>query len=83
MGVKATKKVYHKVLKSGCRVEQRQFEDVQRIRRYLAVDLSVPTITFGIGVGTDKTVDNVVAWRVLFLTMLGALCLVLVNASTN
>lgn len=44
--------VYHKVLKSGCRVEQRQFDDVERLRRYLAV-------------------DNVVAWRVLFLTMLG------------
>lgn len=44
--------VYHKVLKSGCRVQQRQFEEVQRIRRYLAV-------------------DDVVAWRVLFLTMLG------------
>jgi hypothetical protein len=44
--------VYHKVLKSGCRVEARQFDDVQRIRRYLAV-------------------DDVVAWRVLFLTTLG------------
>ena len=44
--------VYHKVLKSGCRVEERQFDDVARIRRYIAV-------------------DNVVAWRVLFLTMLG------------
>jgi hypothetical protein len=44
--------VYHQVLKSGCRVEERQFEDVERIRRYLAV-------------------DNVVAWRVLFINMLG------------
>jgi hypothetical protein len=44
--------IYHQVLKSGCRVEQRQFETSERIRRYLAV-------------------DSVVAWRVLFLTMLG------------
>ncbi len=43
--------VYHKVLKSGCRIEERQFDDVARIRRYIAV-------------------DDVVAWRVLFLTML-------------
>jgi hypothetical protein len=30
--------IYHKVLKSGCRVEQRQFENAPRIGRYLAVD---------------------------------------------
>lgn len=44
--------VYHKVLKSGCRVEERQFDDLPTIQRYLALDC-------------------VVAWRVLFLTMLG------------
>jgi hypothetical protein len=43
---------YHKVLKSGCRVEERQFGDAENIQRYLAV-------------------DAVVAWRVLYLTMLG------------
>lgn len=43
---------YHKVLKSGCRVEQRQFGDVENLQRYLAL-------------------DAVVAWRVLYLTMLG------------
>jgi len=43
--------LYHKVLKSGCRVEERQFETAERLRRYLAV-------------------DAVVAWRVLYLTML-------------
>ena len=33
--------IYHKVLKSGCRVEERQFENVSNIRRYLAVDVVV------------------------------------------
>jgi hypothetical protein len=40
-----------KILKSGCRIEQRQFETADRIKRCLAV-------------------DAVVAWRVLYLTML-------------
>ena len=44
--------IYHKVLKSGCRVEERQFSTVENIKRYLAV-------------------DNVVAWRVVYLTMVG------------
>jgi hypothetical protein len=44
--------LYHKVLKSGCRIEERQFDHVERIKRYLAL-------------------DTIVAWRVLFLTMLG------------
>ncbi len=43
---------YHKVLKSGCRVEERQFGDADNLQRYLAL-------------------DAVVAWRVLYLTMLG------------
>jgi hypothetical protein len=42
---------YHKVLKSGCRVEERQFTDADNLLRYLAL-------------------DAVVAWRVLYLTML-------------
>lgn len=42
---------YHKVLKSGCRVEERQFADGDNLQRYLAL-------------------DAVVAWRVLYLTML-------------
>ncbi len=33
--------VYHKVLKSGCRVEERQFDDGETIKRYLAVDCVV------------------------------------------
>jgi hypothetical protein len=44
--------VYHKVLKSGCRIEARQFEQVDRLKRYWAL-------------------DSVVAWRVLYLTMVG------------
>lgn len=44
--------LYHKVLKSGCRVEARQFAEAERLQRYLAV-------------------DSIVAWRVLFLTMVG------------
>jgi Transposase DNA-binding/Transposase Tn5 dimerisation domain len=44
--------VYHKVLKSGCRVEERQFDELGTLKLYLAIDC-------------------VVAWRVLYLTMLG------------
>jgi hypothetical protein len=43
---------YHKVLKSGCRIEERQFGDTENLQRYLAV-------------------DAIVAWRVLYLTMIG------------
>lgn len=42
--------MFHKVLKSGCRIEERQFGDYETISRYLAV-------------------DSVVAWRVLYLTL--------------
>jgi hypothetical protein len=44
--------IYHKVLKSGCRIEARQLETVFNLKRYLAL-------------------DGVVAWQVLYLTMLG------------
>lgn len=30
--------MYHKVLKSGCRIEERQFDDLENLRRYLAID---------------------------------------------
>lgn len=30
--------MYHKVLKSGCRIERRQFDDIDNLRRYLVVD---------------------------------------------
>lgn len=44
--------MYHKVLKSGCRVEERQFADFENLKRYLAL-------------------DAIIAWRVLYLTLLG------------
>lgn len=43
--------IFFKVLKSGCRIEQRQFESAERIKRCLAL-------------------DAIIAWRVLYLTML-------------
>jgi hypothetical protein len=43
--------LFFKILKSGCRIEQRQFETAERIERCLPL-------------------DAVVAWRVLFITML-------------
>lgn len=43
--------MFHRVLKSGCRIEERQFDDFDNIQRFLAV-------------------DSVVAWRVLYLTLL-------------
>jgi hypothetical protein len=33
--------MYHKVLKSGCRIERRQFDDLNNLRRYLAIDAIV------------------------------------------
>jgi len=30
--------MYHKVLKSGCRIERRQFDDIENLKRYLAID---------------------------------------------
>jgi hypothetical protein len=33
--------MYHKVMKSGCRIEQRQFDDLENLRRYLAMDAIV------------------------------------------
>jgi len=44
--------VFHKALKSGCRIEDRQLATEPRLENCLAIDL-------------------VIAWRILFLTMLG------------
>lgn len=44
--------LFHKILKSGCRIEQRQFQDLSNFTRYL-------------------TLDSIVAWRILFLTLIG------------
>lgn len=43
--------MFHRVLKSGCLIEKRQFDDMENIQRFLAV-------------------DSVVAWRVLYLSLL-------------
>lgn len=45
---------WHRVLKSGCRIEQRQLESFERLRRLL-------------------TVYAVIAWRILYCTMLARL----------
>ena len=44
--------MFHKILKSGCQIEERQFETFDNFRRYLSI-------------------DSIVAWRVLHLTLLG------------
>jgi hypothetical protein len=44
--------VYHKTLKSGCRIEERQLATVARLENCLAFDM-------------------IIAWRVMYLTMLG------------
>ena len=47
--------IYFKVLKSGCHIEDRQFETSERIKPCIALYM-------------------IVAWRVLFVTMLGREC---------
>jgi len=47
--------IYFKVLKSGCKIEDRQFETSARIKPCIALYM-------------------IVAWRVLFVTMLGREC---------
>ena len=37
-GCRWVAEMYHKVLKSGCRIERRQFDDLDNLRRYLAID---------------------------------------------
>jgi hypothetical protein len=44
--------LFHKVLKSGCKIEKYQLKTAERLIRCLAI-------------------DSVVAWRVMFLTMMG------------
>ncbi len=43
--------MFHRILKSGCRIEHRQFDDLNNLKRFLAI-------------------DSVVAWRVLYLTLI-------------
>ena len=47
--------IYFKVLKSGCKIEERQFETAERIKPCIALYM-------------------IVAWRVLFVTMIGREC---------
>ena len=47
--------IYFKVLKSGCKIEDRQFETSERIKPCIALYM-------------------IVAWQVLFVTMLGREC---------
>jgi hypothetical protein len=47
-----TIELFHKVLKSGCGIEEHQFESVEALMGCLAI-------------------DSIVAWRIMFLTMLG------------
>ena len=44
--------LFHKILKSGCRIEKHQLKTADRLRRCLAI-------------------DSIVAWRIMFLTMVG------------
>ncbi|MDP2749461.1 MAG: IS4 family transposase [Nanoarchaeota archaeon] len=44
--------IFHKILKSGCNIEEHQFKSAEALKRCLAV-------------------DSIVAWRIMFLTMLG------------
>ena len=44
--------VFHKILKSGCRIEKHQLKTADALKRCLAL-------------------DSIVAWRIMFLTMLG------------
>ncbi|MFQ5752806.1 MAG: IS4 family transposase [bacterium] len=47
--------IYFKILKSGCKIEERQFETAERIKPCIALYM-------------------IVAWRVLFVTMIGREC---------
>jgi hypothetical protein len=47
-----TVEVFHKVLKSGCGIEEHQFESASTLMGCLAI-------------------DSIVAWRIMFLTMIG------------
>ena len=47
-------RVFHRILKSGCRIEERKLQTAEGLRKCLAL-------------------DSLVAWRIQFLTMLGAI----------
>ena len=49
--------IYHKVLKSGCQIETRQFETANRIERYLAIDSIVAWRILGLTFQSRETPD--------------------------
>lgn len=49
----------HKVIKSGCKVEQRQLETVERLKRLLVVDMIVAWRVMALGKAARETPDQV------------------------
>ena len=49
--------IYHKVLKSGCRIEDRQLETAARLERYLAIDSVVAWRILGLTFQSRDTPD--------------------------
>jgi hypothetical protein len=47
--------IYHKVLKSGCKIEERQFETAARLERYLAIDSVVAWRVLGLTMQSRAT----------------------------
>jgi hypothetical protein len=47
--------IYHKVLKSGCKIEERQFETAARLERYLAIDSVVAWRVLGLTMQSRET----------------------------
>ena len=47
--------IYHKVLNSGCKIEERQFETAERLERYLAVDSIVAWRILGLTFQSRQT----------------------------
>jgi len=52
-----TIEIYHKVLKSGCLIEERQFETAARLERYLAIDSVVAWRILGLTLQSRETPD--------------------------
>lgn len=50
-----TIEIYHKILKSGCRIEDRQFEQAARLERYVAIDSVVAWRVLGLTLQSRKT----------------------------
>jgi Transposase Tn5 dimerisation domain. len=57
MGCNYNIEIYHKMLKSGCKVEARQFETAARLERYLAVDSVVAWRILGLTMQSRETPD--------------------------